>query len=85
MQSYNGLLQILFKGYSMKRVQSFYASLNRNKGKIVGAAALGLTAAANAAVTMPTADYTNIETAAGIGFGVVLTVGLLMKAKRFFR
>ena len=57
----------------------------KNKGKVVGAAVLGFTAAANAAVTMPTADYSNIEAAAGIGFGVALTVGLLMKAKRFFR
>lgn len=58
---------------------------NKNKGKVAGAVALGLTAAANAAVTMPTADYSNIEAAAGIGFGIALTVGLLMKAKRFFR
>ena len=57
----------------------------KNKGKVAGAVALGLTAAANAAVTMPTPDYTNIESAAGIGFGIVLTVGLLSKAKRFFR
>jgi len=59
--------------------------INQSKGKIVALGAMGLTAAANAAVTMPTADYTDIEAAAGVGFAVVLTVGLLMKAKRFFR
>ncbi|WP_457744957.1 hypothetical protein [Sulfurimonas sp.] len=41
--------------------------------------------ASQAATTMPTPDYTDIESAAAIGFGIVLTVGLLMKAKRFFR
>jgi len=58
-----------------------------NKAKVailVGATTVAVSSA-NAAVTMPTADYTNIESAAGIGFGIVLTVGLLMKAKRFFR
>ena len=38
-----------------------------------------------AAVTMPTADYTSIEAAAGVGFAVILTVGLLRKAKGFLR
>lgn len=57
------------------------------KSKII---AVGLTAAAmasNAAavVTLPTPDYTNIEAAAGVGFGIVLTVGLLRRAKSFFR
>jgi hypothetical protein len=51
---------------------------------LVGVVAL-TTTSAFAEVTMPTADYTSIESAAGIGFAVVLTVGLLMKAKRFFR
>lgn len=38
-----------------------------------------------AATTMPTPDYGDITAAAAIGFAVVLTVGLLMKAKKFFR
>lgn len=42
-------------------------------------------AAANAAVTMPTPDYTDIEAAAVIGFGIVITVALLVKAKSFLR
>ena len=51
-----------------------------------GAIALGLGATNSmAAVTMPTADYTNIESAAAIGFAVTLTVGLLVAARRFFR
>ena len=49
--------------------------------------ALGLVGLTNlqAAVTMPTASYTDIEAAAAIGFGIAITVGLLMKAKSFFR
>ena len=54
------------------------------KKAVAAGLAVGTTAA-NAAVTMPTADYTNIEAAAGIGFGIALTVGLLYKAKGFFR
>jgi hypothetical protein len=56
----------------------------QHKGKVLGALATLGAVSANAAVTMPTPDYTNIEAAAGIGFAVVLAVGLLMKAKRFF-
>ena len=60
-------------------------SIRKHTKKLVAAGlAVGATAA-NAAVTMPTPDYTNIEAAATVGFGIVLTVGLLMKAKRFFR
>jgi len=59
--------------------------LNQSKAIVVAGGATVMTVAANAAVTMPTADYSNIEAAAGIGFGIALTVGLLMKAKRFFR
>ena len=57
------------------------------KQKLIGLGLAGVALATNAsaAVTMPTADYTNIEAAAGIGFGVVLVVGLLRKAKSFFR
>ena len=52
----------------------------------VGALALSVSAFADdAAVTMPTPDYTNIYAAASIGFGIVLVVGLLRKAKSFFR
>ena len=53
--------------------------------KLVVLGAIGLTSAANAAVTMPAPDYADIESAAGIGFGIALTVGLLYKAKGFFR
>ena len=53
------------------------------KALILGSVALA--SAANVAVTMREADYTNIEAAAGIGFGIALTVGLLYKAKGFFR
>jgi len=40
---------------------------------------------ASAAVTMPTADYTTLEGAAAVGFGITIVVGLLYKAKGFFR
>jgi hypothetical protein len=52
---------------------------------------LGVTAVATmasnaaAAVTMPTPSYTDIEAAAVVGFGIAITVALLMKAKSFFR
>lgn len=61
--------------------------LTNTKNKLVAVGTAGLVAAGNlqAAVTMPAADYTNIESAAGIGFGIALTVGLLYKAKGFFR
>jgi len=59
--------------------------LNQSKAIVVGSVATVGAVAANAAVTMPAPDYTDIEQAAGIGFAIVLTVGLLMKAKRFFR
>jgi len=59
-------------------------NLGKHKAKFLGALATLGAVSANAAVTMPTADYTDIESAAAIGFAVVLTVGLLMKAKRFF-
>lgn len=51
----------------------------------VGVSALVVTTASQAAVTMPTPDYTNIEAAATIGFAIAITIGLLMSAKRFFR
>ena len=51
----------------------------------VGVTSLIATTASQAAVTMPTPDYTSIESAATVGFGIVLTVGLLMQARRFFR
>ena len=69
----------------MRDFKKGLAVLSKQKAKIVALGAIGLTAAANAAVTLPAPDYTNIEAAAGIGFGIVLTVGLLTKAKRFFR
>lgn len=58
-----------------------------SKGKLaaVGTSAVVLASNASAAVTMPAADYGDIELAAAVGFGVTLFVGLLMKAKRFFR
>ena len=59
--------------------------IKRHAKKALVLGTVALTSAANAAVTMPTVDYTNIEAAAGIGFGVALTVGLLYKAKGFFR
>lgn len=52
------------------------------KVAVVGLALSGTSAMAN--VTMPSPVYDDIEAAAAIGFAVVLTVGLLMKAKRFF-
>lgn len=64
----------------MKRVQSFYTKL----GVVaVGAAVVASNAAA--AVTMPSPSYTDIEAAAVVGFGIVITVALLMKAKSFLR
>ncbi|WP_373002619.1 hypothetical protein [Sulfurimonas sp.] len=56
------------------------------KEKVValGTAGVVLAGDLSAAVIMPTADYTDIEGAAVIGFGIAITVGLLMKAKRFF-
>jgi len=55
-----------------------------SKKAVAASLAIGAVAA-QADVTMPTPDYTNIEAAAGIGFGIVLVVGLLRKAKSFFR
>ena len=57
----------------------------KNVKKLVALGASVGAVAANAAVTVPTPDYTDVEAAATVGFGIVLTVGLLMKAKRFFR
>lgn len=53
--------------------------------KLVAAGLAVYGAAANAAVTMPTPSYTDIESAAVVGFGIAITVALLMKAKSFFR
>jgi len=50
---------------------------------VAGLAALASNAAA--AVTMPTPSYTDIEAAAVVGFAIVITVALLMKAKSFLR
>ena len=55
------------------------------KAKLLGLGLALYGVSASAAVTLPTPDYSNIEGAATVGFGIVLTVGLLMKAKRFFR
>ncbi len=60
-------------------------NIRKRAKKFVVLGSVVAASAANAAVTMPTADYTNIEAAAGIGFGIALTVGLLYKAKGFFR
>ena len=60
-------------------------NLAKRKAKFFAVLATLGAVSANAAVTMPTADYSNIEAAAAIGFGIVLTVGLLKKAKSFFR
>jgi len=56
---------------------------NSVKNGLVAAGVLVLTTSSQAAVTMPTVSYTDIEAAAVIGFGIAITVGLLMKAKRF--
>ncbi len=70
----------------MKRIlKRVSLKAQRSKKKIVIGALIATTTVANAAITMPTADYLDIEAAATIGFAVVLTVGLLMKAKNFFR
>ena len=60
--------------------------LSQSKAVIVvaGSAVLATSSQA-AAIVMPAPDYTDIQSAATIGFGVALTVGLLMKAKSFFR
>ena len=61
------------------------------KSKLVatGVAVYGLAGtSASAAIVkadLPVPDYGNIENAALVGFAVVLAVGLLMKAKSFFR
>lgn len=55
-----------------------------SKVAVLGTAGTIMATSANAAVTMPAASYTDIEAAAAIGFGIAITVGLLMKAKRFF-
>ena len=56
-----------------------------SKGLVVSSLlALGSISAFADDVTMPEADYANINAAATVGFAVILTVGLLMKAKRFF-
>jgi hypothetical protein len=57
---------------------------NSVKNGLVAAGVLVLTTSSQAAVVMPTVSYTDIEAAAVIGFGITITVGLLMKAKRFF-
>jgi hypothetical protein len=51
----------------------------------IGLIGLGLVTNASAAVTMPTPDYTDIQAAAVVGFGIVISVALLMKAKSFLR
>jgi Flp pilus assembly protein protease CpaA len=56
---------------------------NSVKNGLVAVGVLVLTTSSQAAVTMPTVSYTDIEAAAVIGFGIAITVGLLMKAKRF--
>lgn len=60
-------------------------SIRKYTKKIVAAGLAFGGAAANAAVTMPTPSYTDIEAAAVVGFGIAITVALLMKAKSFFR
>lgn len=59
--------------------------LKRKWAKAIAVAGVLGTTAANAAVVMPTADYTDIELAAAVGFGIAITVGLLKKARSFFR
>jgi hypothetical protein len=58
---------------------------NSVRNGLLAAGVLVASTSVQAAVTMPTPSYTDIEAAAAIGFAIVLTVGLLMKAKRFFR
>lgn len=69
----------LFKGFPMKN------AFRKNAKKFLAAGAAVYGAAANAAVTMPTPAYTDIEAAAVVGFGIVITVALLVKAKSFLR
>lgn len=57
---------------------------NSVKSGLVAVGVLVLSSSAQAAITMPVVTYTDIESAALIGFGIAITVGLLMKAKRFF-
>jgi uncharacterized membrane protein YdfJ with MMPL/SSD domain len=57
----------------------------RNVKKLVAAGSAVGASAANAAVTMPTPSYTDIEAAATLGFGIVITVSLLMAAKTFLK
>lgn len=64
----------------MKRVQSFYTKL----GVVAVGAAVAASNAA-AAIAMPTVDYADINSAAALGFGIIVTVALLMKAKSFLR
>ena len=62
-------------------------ALSTGKAKVATAVVATSVAVGNAsaAVTMPTADYSTIEGAATIGFGITIVVGLLYKAKGFFR
>lgn len=57
---------------------------NSVRNGLLAVGVLVASTSAQAAVVMPTVSYTDIEAAAVIGFGIAITVGLLMKAKRFF-
>lgn len=67
------------KGFPMEKVTL------TQKIALVGAGVVTLASNAAAAVTMPTPSYTDIEAAAVVGFGIVITVALLVKAKAFLR
>lgn len=60
-------------------------AFQKHSKKLVAAGLAVYGAAANAAVTMPTPGYTDIEAAAVVGFGIIITVALLMKAKSFLK
>lgn len=79
----NGFMGMVQRGfdYAKEKLTSTVGKVAAAVGALVGA---GQVTVAKAAVVMPAADYTDIELAAAIGFGIAITVGLLMKAKRFF-
>lgn len=58
--------------------------ISQSKVAVISAGTAIMATASQAAVTMPDPTYTDIEAAAAIGFAIAITVGLLMKAKRFF-
>lgn len=52
---------------------------------VVGLAVFGLVQTASAALPMPTPDYSNAESVAGLALEVAVFIGLLAAAIAFFR